>query len=81
MSYNPWDDIEDYKFEYYEIEDILRWEDVDSLNQIDDMTLINGYNMCPECHSKLGKKKEYMGEFWGQPCYEEIIFCPTCGGV
>lgn len=28
---------------------------------------------------EAGKVRESRGEFWGEPCYETMLCCPTCG--
>ncbi len=44
------------------------------------------YYQCERCGSKfetpvLEKEREDRGEFWGVPCFEEVVyaFCPDCG--
>ena len=38
---------------------------------------------CNDCEcefdeSEIAHWKESRGEFWGQPCYEEMCGCPNC---
>ena len=38
---------------------------------------------CCECgavfhEDDAGTYKESRGEFWGEPCYEELMCCPEC---
>lgn len=37
---------------------------------------------CNDCGGTFEDPKivnEYRGEFWGQPSYEEVGYCPYCG--
>lgn len=38
---------------------------------------------CCDCGKYFDYPKYVMesrGEFWGSPCYEEMPYCPYCGG-
>lgn len=35
---------------------------------------------CGEVFDEPEKRKEYRGEFWGTPAYEEVRGCPRCRG-
>lgn len=35
---------------------------------------------CGEFFTEPKKWKEYRGEFWGAPAYEEMVGCPDCRG-
>lgn len=37
---------------------------------------------CPSCGKTFEYPKvvkEYRGEFWGMPAYEDMYYCPECG--
>lgn len=39
--------------------------------------------ICKDCEStfdesEIAYQREYMGEFWGTPAYEELAVCPYC---
>lgn len=44
----------------------------------------NDYVRCLNCgaeilRDELEYTREYMGEFWGMPAYEDAYVCPHCG--
>ena len=44
----------------------------------------NDYVRCLNCGAEILRDdlkytREYMGEFWGMPAYEDAYVCPRCG--
>ena len=61
-----------------DIEDILRWNNVSALDQIDNNALIYEYMICPHCYGHLEYTKERTGMYGDMPYYENILHCPFC---
>lgn len=41
---------------------------------------------CCECDAifeedEADSRREYVGEFWGVPAYEDLMACPNCGST
>lgn len=34
---------------------------------------------CGEYFDEYDEEREYRGEFWGMPAYENMCYCPYCG--